>query len=110
MAPKIDQNRCQFGVLGPPGSSWERFGPHLDRLGPDFGPKVPKQRRSHNRTKKKRKNRVQKEERGWGSAAEGWTSGALGKQPIPRKACLNPWENANPAKWRKPWPLGKGNY
>ena len=45
-----------------------------------------------------------------GSAAEGLTSGDLVQQPIPRKASLNTGENANPAKWRKPGPLGKGNY
>ena len=93
--------------------SWEglgvvsgRLGPHLGRLGPHFGPKVPTHRRSHNRTKKKLKNRVQKE----GVGVRGLDSGALVKQPIPGKASLNTRENANPAKWRKPGPLGKGNY
>ena len=36
--------------------------------------------------------------------------GALVKQQILRKASLNTGENAHPAKWRKPGPLGKGNY
>ena len=45
-----------------------------------------------------------------GSAARGPRRGALGKQQILRKASLNTGENAHPAKWRKPGPLGKGNY
>ena len=82
MVPKIDQNRGHFGVLGPLGASWGRLGaswgrlgPHLGRLGPHFGPKVPTHRRSHNRTKKKLKNKVQKES----SAAEGLTLWGAGK-------------------------------
>ena len=45
-----------------------------------------------------------------GTAARGLLRGALVKQLILRKASLNTGENAHPAKWRKPGPLGKGNY
>ena len=43
-----------------------------------------------------------------GLAARGLGCGALVKVPIPRKASLNTRENANPAKQRKPGPVGKG--
>ena len=54
--------------------------------------------------------RSKKELEKQGSAARGRVVWRPGKQPILRKASLNTGENANPAKWRKPGPLGKGNY
>ena len=40
----------------------------------------------------------------------GLDSGAMVKRHVLRKAWLIPRQNATPARWRKRWPLRKGNY
>ena len=62
-----------------------RLGSHLGRLGPHFGPKALTQRRPHKRTKKRLKNRVQKQ----GDGGRELECGDQVKQPIPRK----PWQH-----------------
>ena len=86
MAPKINQNRCQFGVLGPPGASWGRLGPLLERVGPHFGPKVPTHRRSHNRRTKTLENQGGE---GWGRQQRA-TPGGQGKTADSGKSMLKP--------------------
>ena len=101
-------------TLWPPKSDlWGTFGALLAHLGASLAPLWPQSARkkatwdcSHNPTK----NIEKPGSRNKGSVAEADWCGAQVKVPILRKASLNTGENANPAEWRKPGPLGKGNY
>ena len=90
--------RLPFGhLLGASG----RLGPHLRRLGPHFGAKVPTRRQPHHPTKKTRKPWVPKSEIG-GTGAYLWGRGKTADSDKNiAKVSLNTGENANPAKWRK---------
>ena len=88
------------------GSFWALFG----NLGASWAPLWPQSACTKAATQLDNEKLEKPGSENLGSAAPGLGCGALVKHPILRKASLNIRENAHPAKWRKPGPLGKGNY